>query len=1397
MRLHMRLKKTLFAMVAAIAVASMVLPPVYASVTITERRRQRISDGSFKERRRDQLIRHNQNPRAEAPNGRQKPLVNNGLLQPTTTKERLVAKGMPFSANFENSKRPVGLDKKGNNRISSGLRSHVENEFGKKPMTLSKKQLDYLNIRQNPVTETAEARTARLNELYKTRANDKVANVLPGAEGVPDDSAFSALGFVGFSGTQDFFNGSYVLGDMDGNRKLERDFDNVAPGLVPRTYVDRSSTVTTNVLLPDEVYTSLAVSGHNAANGFNAPGDFNVFYTGTNAGFIQVEGDRVCDGDLRSDTVLRTFALTSPIIAGSGTVTFSPSASVVGLAIEQDTEWDGDAASDEVLWISVFDPQFGSPANATSALLIGTDENFDDIVDTIQVFSFGFGLVAGAGVAVNSFGDVHWHLTDFVVGLVFTVRDTDEDRIPDDGFYFFNFDGPNATDLDILNAANAVDMAVDRDDRLYLAVSAGDNPASPINTGLPSHIATYTDRCGDFQRISGLLGNFVTPRPDSAADDTFGVFAAQAAISGGQGGGTGTPLVIPELQIDFSGYSGLATDYDDNVYVAIGAAPADASGNQSPFTGSILQIPDLNCDGFGDSVDMNGDNSYGDVDDYRWIDAPNNPATRTPNGIDGIDFGPLLSLNRIGLALTLDDGVGFAFDDLDGEANGVAGGVSDLLFATACDNVGSNTAGGPVGFEFLFCNTAWTGFRMSSKGTIVLTRNDPTPADSDPDVIDFTPTVPEFLAGPPRLAPLWIDLAPGGGGQFSVHRLGFAAVDSFLFQWIDMPEFGRGGLVIFNGGTESQRASVNSFDAMLRDDQDSWDDVSAEFLDNPVSGLPQDDTNCDQTVNDDNDGIAQPVGIGTDSDFDNQIIDRNGDGDTTDDNMAEAAQEGVGRTLPEQGPFQFRYHQIEAVGDATPGINLQAIVGFATGGDAPSFPPSLCETNISDAIPPADAPFMPLQVGMGTEPHIYEFFNQGSYGGFNAQTGAVIPTVFDIDFRETPLECFPSYPTLSFLDTPFVSCVNYKGSNMPVGLFCQSLSIADNSPNDSPFDGPVTFTISGFAFPMPTTGEDAICPAPAPTVISPTRDGKSVTYNVMFQFDEDGDGDIDSMITVNQPGTTAINEHTITTTLDLSDDFTFCGAFSTRVKVRAVFGPGDDNKYFEDHSCNGIGGSNVILQCQSNTNLVGFRPPIVTSIAPDSELCEVTAEDVQVNGLCFFQDITQIFVTTNPDGTGTRVDLTAVTNPNENTANGVINPSALTPNTPYYVFVVRGDGARSTSFPNPLGITVTFMCTEEVAPVGPVIANCHVTRKSDGTYVLQVNADPNNPFTPNNTIVLIDGEPCRRNKYPSRFFQSNGTTTRINCTGGIKRLLQDGAIITTRNADGTPSQNNVACDLDS
>jgi hypothetical protein len=94
--------------------------------------------------------------------------------------------------------------------------------------------------------------------------------------------------------------------------------------------------------------------------------------------------------------------------------------------------------------------------------------------------------------------------------------------------------------------------------------------------------------------------------------------------------------------------------------------------------------------------------------------------------------------------------------------------------------------------------------------------------------------------------------------------------------------------------------------------------------------------------------------------------------------------------------------------------------------------------------------------------------------------------------------------------------------------------------------------------------------------------------------------------------------------------------------------------------------------------------------------------------------------------------------------------------------------------------------------VGPTLTTCKVVRVSGGRFVLQVNGIG---FIPNDTIVLLDGVPCRKNKYPARFISpSDGTTTRINCKGGIKRLLP--AVVTTRNqSNGVLSQNSLNCDF--
>ena len=68
------------------------------------------------------------------------------------------------------------------------------------------------------------------------------------------------------------------------------------------------------------------------------------------------------------------------------------------------------------------------------------------------------------------------------------------------------------------------------------------------------------------------------------------------------------------------------------------------------------------------------------------------------------------------------------------------------------------------------------------------------------------------------------------------------------------------------------------------------------------------------------------------------------------------------------------------------------IAGFSIGGTSPLNPPGLCEINLSTAAAAADlAPFgviqgvtaslMPCLIGEGTEPHLFELFNEGADAG--------------------------------------------------------------------------------------------------------------------------------------------------------------------------------------------------------------------------------------------------------------------------------------------------------------------------------------------------------------------------------------------------------------------------------
>src|SRR6185436_5533550 len=104
-------------------------------------------------------------------------------------------------------------------------------------------------------------------------------------------------------------------------------------------------------------------------------------------------------------------------------------------------------------------------------------------------------------------------------------------------------------------------------------------------------------------------------------------------------------------------------------------------------------------------------------------------------------------------------------------------------------------------------------------------------------------------------------------------------------------------------------------------------------------------------------------------------------------------------------------------------------------------------------LPASDNPFfMGGAIGMGTEPSLYENFDDGSYGALN-DDGTTTPAAVDVDLRQAITADCLERPEL-FNDAISTECILFKGSNIPVGLFCQSLTVTAIGGNDDPFLGP-------------------------------------------------------------------------------------------------------------------------------------------------------------------------------------------------------------------------------------------------------------------------------------------------------------------------------------------------------
>jgi hypothetical protein len=80
----------------------------------------------------------------------------------------------------------------------------------------------------------------------------------------------------------------------------------------------------------------------------------------------------------------------------------------------------------------------------------------------------------------------------------------------------------------------------------------------------------------------------------------------------------------------------------------------------------------------------------------------------------------------------------------------------------------------PLGFTFPFQGTDWSSVFVNGNGNLTFGAAD----------ADFTESVPELLAGPPRIAPLWDDLFPPAGLVIAEPRH-----NSMVIHFVSVPEF--------------------------------------------------------------------------------------------------------------------------------------------------------------------------------------------------------------------------------------------------------------------------------------------------------------------------------------------------------------------------------------------------------------------------------------------------------------------------------------------------------------------------------------------------------------------------------------------------------------------------------
>ena len=381
------------------------------------------------------------------------------------------------------------------------------------------------------------------------------------------------------------------------------------------------------------------------------------------------------------------------------------------------------------------------------------------------------------------------------------------------------------------------------------------------------------------------------------------------------------------------------------------------------------------------------------------------------------------------------------------------------------------------------------------------------------------------------------------------------------------------------------------------------------------------------------------------------------------------------------GIFVFEYCRMDLLGTAARPV----LTGFSIGGLDPLNPPGLCEINLSKAQGEALTVFGVLPssnnetaavgcnccIGEGTEPTIFELFNEGKDAAIGAG-GEITFASPDFDLR--------------FEGNDAALCTGIRQKDANRGRIC--FRGIGCSPPAAQICAAV---IPGAFVTTPTTTGlvNAICQVPlnlvgcgffpnevttvcqgfeAETGQLLSRPGKTVTTAATLQCDTNGDGVPDSTVFV-LGSVTPVNCNLVTAIVNplqsmpgTAFDAFCCGGVAT-VTVTTTFTAGDNNAF---------GPFTLRSSCTID---LGVRAPLVFSVTPSKGDCS-PCQDLLVSGACFcgpdgiFNVTSVIFQdTSNPANT-----ITIGLNPS---ARGQIKP--LTCNL-FDIFACFGSGNAGKTF---------------------------------------------------------------------------------------------------------------------